>query len=396
MPGPAALRTAADHFLQEVVELRRSIHSQPELGGCEVVTAAQVADRLARSGIEVRTGVGGHGVVATVGCGSPCIALRADMDALPIQEATGLPWESRNPGVMHACGHDFHTAWLVGAGLVLQEVGLPRGIVKLIFQPSEETLGGALGMIASGVLTDPDVHAICGAHVWPEYPAGVIGLREGPNLAAADRFRVVISGSGTHGAMPHLGRDPVIPAAEMVLALQTLVSRRLDPQVPGVLSVCQMHAGTAFNVIPGVAELGGTVRSVREEDRQALQHGIEDCCGAIAIAHGCTAEVEYERGVPPTTGDARMTRLARDCVAGVSQGEIEVIEARASMGAEDFAFYLEHCPGALLWIGCGGTHGNPQASPLHDAHFVAAEECLHPAMLSMAAIALGYLEREGS
>lgn len=270
MAGLDALRAAATRILPEVIQFRRQLHAHPELSGCEAKTAACVAERLGAPGTRVQTGVGGHGVVAALGEGSPCIALRADMDALPIHEATGLPWKSQEPGVMHACGHDFHTAWLLGAGLILRQVGLPRGSVKLIFQPAEETLEGAVEMIAAGVLDDPPVDAICGAHVWPDYPAGIIGLREGPNLAAADRFTVALTGSGTHGALPHLGRDPIVPAAELVLALQALVTRRLDPLVPAVLSVCQFHAGTAFNIIPAQAEIGGTVRTVREADREAV------------------------------------------------------------------------------------------------------------------------------
>lgn len=394
MADVAALRDQVKRLLPEIIEFRRELHAHPELSGHEARTAARVAERLELADLRVQTGVGGHGVVVTLGEGSPCVALRADMDALPIQETTGLPWASQECGVMHACGHDFHTAWLLGAGLVLREMGLPRGSVKLIFQPAEEALGGALEMIAAGVLVDPPVEAICGAHVWPDYPAGVIGLRAGPNLAAADRFTVTITGNGTHGALPHLGRDPIVPAAELALALQALVTRRLDPLFPVVLSVCQFHAGSAFNIIPAQAEIGGTVRTVREVDRETVQSLLAAYACGIAQAHDCRAQVTYERGVPPTCTDPGMTALARECIAGVAGDDIELVEAKASMGGEDFSYYLEHCPGALLWVGCGGTNDCHNRTALHDAGFIGAEECLLPAMLSLAAIALRYLERQ--
>ncbi|NPV47539.1 MAG: amidohydrolase [Armatimonadetes bacterium] len=394
MADVAALRDQVKRLLPEIIEFRRELHAHPELSGHEAGTAARVAERLDLPDLRVQTGVGGHGVVVTIGDGSPCVALRADMDALPIQETTGLPWASQECGVMHACGHDFHTAWLLGTGLVLREMGLSRGSVKLIFQPAEEALGGALEMIAAGVLVDPPVEAICGAHVWPDYPAGVIGLRAGPNLAAAGRFTVTITGNGTHGALPHLGRDPIVPAAELVLALQALVTRRLDPLFPAVLSVCQFHAGSAFNIIPAQAEIGGTVRTVREEDREAVQSLLTEYACGIAQAHDCKAQVTYERGVPPTCTDPEMTALARECIAGVAGDDIELVEAKPSMGGEDFSYYLEHCPGALLWVGCGGSRDCPTRTALHDAGFIGAEECLLPAMLSLAAIALGYLERQ--
>lgn len=396
MPDASVLRDHVTHLLPEIIEFRRHLHAHPELSGCEVRTAARVAERLDLPGVRLQTGVGGHGVVATLGDSSPCVALRADMDALPIQETTGLPWASQECGVMHACGHDFHTAWLLGAGLVLREVGLPRGSVKLIFQPAEEKLGGALEMIGAGVMEEPPVEAICGAHIWPDYPAGVIGLRAGPNLAAADRFTVTITGNGTHGALPHLGRDPLLPAAELVLALQALVTRRLDPLFPAVLSVCQFHAGTAFNIIPAQAEIGGTVRTVRETDREAVQSLLTEYACGIAQAHGTVAQVTYERGVPPTCTDANLTALARQCIAAVAGHDIELVEAEPSMGGEDFSYYLEHCPGALLWVGAGGTRECLRRTPLHDGGFVGAEECLFTAMLSLAAIALGYLERQGA
>lgn len=383
---------ASQRHLDEILSLRRDLHQHPELSGQERRTAATVAERLRRAGLAVRTDIGGHGVAAVLGDGEPCLALRADMDALPLQELTDLPFASENDGVMHACGHDFHTAWLVGAALVLQEVGLPRGSVKFIFQPAEEALGGARGMIEAGVLDDPPVSAVCAAHVWPEYPAGQIALRPGPNLAAADKFGITITGAGSHGANPHKGRDPIPVAAEIILALQTVVTRRVDPLRPVVISVCRIAAGTAFNIIPSTATLEGTVRTLTPEDQDLVEQAIGELATGIAAAHGCSAEVDYLRGVPPTITDADMTNLAWRALEEVLGPAQVRLQEEPSMGAEDFSFFLQRCPGAVLWVG-STTPGDPAVKPLHHPQYVGDEGCLQPTMAGLAAIALEYLSR---
>jgi len=388
-----ALNSASEDYLDEIVALRRDLHQHPELSGHERRTAASVAARLRRAGLDVRTDIGGHGVVAVLGSGEPCLVLRADMDALPLQEKTDLPFASINDGVMHACGHDFHTAWLAGAALVLQQVGLPRGSVKFVFQPAEEALGGARGMIEAGVLENPPVSAVCAAHVWPEYPAGQIALRPGPNLAAADKFSITITGAGTHGANPHQGRDPIPVAAEIVLALRTIATRRIDPLNPVVVSVCRMAAGSAFNIIPTTATLEGTVRTLRLEDQDLIEEAMGEMVAGIAAAHGCAGEVDYLRGVPATVTDPGMTELARAALQAALGDEQVKLQELPSMGGEDFAFFLQRCPGTVLWVG-STTPGDASPRPLHHPQFVGDEGCLRAAMTGLAAVALAYLSRQ--
>jgi len=388
----SSLLRAADLYIDEIVAIRRDLHQHPELSGHEERTASVVAARLSQAGLNVKTDIGGHGVVALLGSGEPCVALRADMDALPVQEETGLPWASRHPGLAHACGHDFHTAWLVGAALILQEVGLPRGSVKFIFQPAEEAISGAAAMIAAGVLENPPVTAIGGAHVWPELSVGEIALRAGPNLAAADRFSILIHGAGTHGAHPHQGRDPIPVSAELILALQTLVSRRLNPLDAAVVSVCRVAAGSAFNIIPESAELEGTVRTLRPEDQEMIEGAMSQLAQHIALAHGCEATLHYERGVPATITDPMMTAFAESVLRDVFAPDAIKTRDQLSMGAEDFAFFLQRCPGILLWIGCT-PEGASDVKPLHHPGFVADEGCLKPAMIALAAFALAFLSR---
>ncbi|MHB8994239.1 MAG: M20 metallopeptidase family protein [Armatimonadota bacterium] len=379
--------------LDEIIALRREFHQRPELGGQETATAARVADILKSHGWTVRTAVGGTGVVATLGSGGPCVALRADMDALPIQECTSLEYASSTPGVMHACGHDFHTAWLVGVGLVASALGLPRGTLKLIFQPAEETLHGATGMIADGALENPSVDAICGAHVAPDLLTGHVTLSPGPNLAAADRFRLQINGVGSHGASAYLGKDPIPVAAEIILALQTLVTRRLDPIHSAVLSVCQINAGSAYNIIPDCAELGGTVRTLVPEDQDLLEQALGEMATAIAAAHGCTVDYEYMRGVPATITDPAMTSLAEGALVEVlGRDKVSPREA-VSMGAEDFSYFLQRCPGALLAIGCSPDEAATKTMSLHNAKFQGEEACLAPTIKGLLAIALTYLQQ---
>jgi amidohydrolase len=378
-------------LLPEITAFRRDLHQHPEVSGSEQRTAALVAQRLQAAGIPVRTGVGGHGLVALIGEGSPCIGLRGDMDALPLQEQADVPWASQTPGVMHACGHDFHTAWLLGAGLALARHGLSRGSVKLLFQPAEESLGGAAGMIADGALQDPPVEAICGAHVMPDYVCGQVALMPGPNLAASDTFSITVTGRGTHGANPHLGRDPLPVAAEIVLALQTLVSRRLDPLEPAVVSVCQVHAGQAWNIIPQTVELGGTVRTLRAQTQDLLEEALGEVCRGIAAAHGCQAEVVYTRGVPSTITDPAVTTAVTRSLQTVLGEDRVILREQPNMGGEDFSYMLERVPGALLWVGCAPDAAATTQLALHNPHFCGDEDCLRVVMLAFGAIALDYL-----
>jgi len=386
----ALLQRTVEKYHEEIIALRRDLHQHPEHSGAEERTARVVAERLRQAGLDVRTGVGGHGVIALLGAGEPCALLRADMDALPLQEVTGLPWASVHDGATHACGHDFHTAWLVGAALLLGDIGLPRGSVKFVFQPAEEAIAGAAGMIEQGALDDPTPMACCGAHVSPDLPAGQIALRPGPNLAAADRFTITVTGAGTHGANPHKGRDPIPVAAEIIQALQTLVARRLDPLNSAVVSVCRLAAGSAFNIIPAEAVLEGTVRTLLPADRDLIERALGELAAGIAGAHGCAARLQYVRGVPATITDAAITELAQCAMLRVLPAAQVRPQEHLSMGAEDFSLFLERCPGALLWVGSADPSGEP-SKPLHHPGFVGDEGCLEPAMLALAAIALEVL-----
>jgi amidohydrolase len=344
-------------ILPEIIALRHHLHRYPELSGSEEQTAKRVAEMLTRAGIPHETGVGGtHAVVAMIegeaGPG-PTFALRGDMDALPIQEENeGIDYKSAVPGVMHACGHDGHTASLMGAALTLQSLRATlHGRVKLVFQPAEETVRGADALVEAGVVDDVD--AILMLHGWPDLPVGQIGVRSGPVMASADGFILKIHGKGGHGAYPHKTVDPIAAGAEVVVALQQIVSREISPLQPAVISVTTFHSGTTFNVIPERAELTGTVRSLDRTVRMAMPERMERVIAGVCAALRCTYEFNYHWGTPVTVNDAAVTDLLRSVGADLI-GPANVIELpEPTMGAEDFAFYLEKIPGAMFRLGTG-------------------------------------------
>ena len=350
-----AVRAAVERILPEVVETRHHLHRNPELSGAEEGTAALVAGHLRALGLtDVRTNIAGHGVTAVLpGAGDgPLLALRADMDALPIQETSGLPYASCRDGVMHACGHDGHTATLLGAASALASLRehLP-GPVKFLFQPAEETTGGAEKMVAEGVLEG--VSAIFGLHGWPSLAVGQIGYRPGPMMASADRFDLTIKGVGGHAAYPHNTVDPIMVGAQVVQAWQTLASREVSPLDSVVLTVTRFHAGSAYNVIPGIADLGGTTRCLSRAVRDALPAQMERIASHVCAAFRADYEFAYDYGPPPVVNDAAMT--ARVQAAGaevVGAGNVVYLEM-PSMGAEDFAYYLGRVPGAFFRLGVG-------------------------------------------
>lgn len=347
-----------------LTETRRHLHQHPELSDREERTAAFVAERLRSIGLEPATDVGGHGVVADIAGMSkaPLLAIRADMDALPIQEESELPYASAAAGVMHACGHDGHTAILLGVAEVLSEIGgaLPVS-VRLIFQPAEETVGGARRMCEAGVMQG--VAAIVALHGWMHLPLGHIGVSDGPSMAAADTFDIVIHGRGAHAAYPHLSADPIVAASRLVLSLQTAVSRETDPLEPAVLTVARIEAGTAYNIIPAEARIAGTVRTLASDTRDQIERTIRRITEGECAASGATCTVTYTRGTPPVVNDPGVTRLVRRAAAAVV-GDAAVSElVRPSMGAEDFAFYLRHAPGAMFRLGLG------DGAPGHTSRF---------------------------
>lgn len=379
--------------LPEVVAFRRELHEHPELSLMESETARRIAERLGSlAGIEVRKGVGGHGVVGLLRGSSagPTIALRADMDALPILERGSSAWKSRNPEVMHACGHDGHIAGLWGAAVVLSRLrDRIAGNVKFIFQPAEEGGAGALAMCEQGVLENPVVEAIFGLHGDPQAPLGSFGWKIGPVMAFADRFDIVVKGRGTHAAWPQLGIDPIVAGAQIVGALQTLVSRGIDPFEPVVCSVCQFHAGSAVNVIPESAEISGTLRSLDTRLRDRCVARMREIVENTARACGASAEFLFHPGYPATVNEAVSTRYAAD-VACLVAGDAAVIEVeRPRMGGEDFAYYLQRVPGSFLFVGLddGREGGYPS---LHHPEFD-FNDAVFPVWLSWwVHLAMGY------
>lgn len=335
--------------------MRRELHRHPELMYEEVRTSALIRRELERLGIQYVHPIAGTGVVATLGTGEgPCIALRADMDALPIHEETDLDFRSEVDGRMHACGHDCHTAMLLGAARLLKDVESSLcGTVKLFFQPAEEGGAGGKRMCEEGALDNPRVGKIFGIHVWPLLPTGNVAGRAGTLLAAAGMFDIVVTGRGGHAAMPHMTVDPVAVAAKIVTELQTIVSRELDPLEAGVVSVTSIHGGDAYNVIPQEARLAGTVRSLTTEGLHFLQERVRDIATLVARANRCEARIEFPgNDYPPTLNDADLWMEFRGW-AGDLLGASAVHEVPPVMGGEDFAYYTEHIPGCFVVLGVG-------------------------------------------
>ncbi len=359
-----------NEFHDELVAWRRDLHAHPELAYEERRTAAFVAGKLRAFGVdEVHEGIGGTGVVGVVRAGGSgrSIALRADMDALPISEETGLPWASKTPGRMHACGHDGHTTMLLGAARYLAETRRFDGTVYLIFQPAEEGLAGAKAMLEDGLLDRFPFERVFGLHNWPWTEPGRFGVHGGAVMAASDEFRIRIEGRGCHAAMPHLGRDPILAGSALVQALQSLVARETDPLEALVVSVTCFNAGDAYNVIPRTAELVGTVRCFRPDLRERAEERLRVVARNVAAAFGVEADIAYRRGYPATVNDPELAAVCAEVAAEIVGEEGILRDPPPSMGAEDFAFMLEQRPGAYLWLGQGGAEeGRLLHSPFYD------------------------------
>jgi amidohydrolase len=347
----------------EVAAWRRDIHAHPEILFDVHRTAASVAEKLKAFGCdEVVGGVGKTGVVGVIrgrrNGGTPkVIGLRADMDALPMDEQTNLPYRSTNPGKMHACGHDGHTAMLLGAAKYLAETRDFSGTAVMIFQPAEEGGGGGREMVKDGLMDRFGIEEVYGMHNMPGLPVGEFAIRPGPLLAAADRIIIEIEGRGSHAAKPHLGIDPVLIGAQIINQAQSIVSRSVDPVKSGLISICQFHAGSADNVIPQSAILRGTARSLLPEVRDTLEHRLREVVEGTAKAHGARAKLTYNRDYPVTSNHARQTDFAA-AVAGAVVGRERVdTDTPPLMGGEDFSFMLEARPGAFIFIGNGDSAG---------------------------------------
>ena len=350
------LKAQVAAVLPQMIAFRHDLHTYPELSGNEEQTARKVAAVLRKAGIAHETGIGGmHGIVATIKGGlggTKTIALRGDMDALPILEENELPYRSQNPGVMHACGHDGHTANLLGTAIVLNAVraGL-AGQVKLFFQPAEETVSGASTMVKAGCMQGVD--AVLMLHGWPDFPPGQIGIKSGPAMASSDSWKLLIQGKGGHAAYPHTTVDPVLVGSQLVLALQSLVSREIAPTSPAVVSVTTFHAGTARNIIAEKAELSGTVRTLDKALRDSMPERMERVIAGICAALRAQYTFEFRAGTPPVINDAAVCALVREVGYDLVGAENIIELTDPTMGAEDFSFYLEKAPGAMIRLGTG-------------------------------------------
>lgn len=351
------IRPEITAYAREMTAWRRDLHMHPELGFEEERTASFVASKLEAWGLDVRRGFAGTGVVGTLRGtkehSGRAIALRADMDALPMQEENSFGHASSSPGKMHACGHDGHTVMLLGAARYLAARREFSGTVHFVFQPAEEGLGGGNKMVCEGLFSEFPCEAVYGLHNWPAMPLGRIGTRTGPLLAAADFFSIEVTGRGGHAAFPHTTIDPVVVAAHITTALQTLVSRTVSPLESAVVSVTQVHGGTARNVVPPRVNLSGTTRSFQPDIRDALESGIMRIARSVAQAFDAVAEVRVERGYPPVVNDAQAVRTAAKAAAVVVGPSNVDSDMPPVMGSEDFAFMLAAKPGAYVFLGQG-------------------------------------------
>ncbi len=400
------LHAELDRRVQEVnakvVAWRRDIHQHPELGNQEVRTAALVAAHLRSLGIEVRTGVGGTGVVGVLRGGRPgkVVALRADMDALPVTEMVDLPFKStvkvqfrgQETGVMHACGHDNHVAILMGAAEVLagMKAQIP-GTVVFLFQPAEEGPGGAEPMIRDGAMDDPKVDAIFGLHVWPG-PAGNITYRAGPSMAASNTFRITVLGRQTHGSAPWGGVDPVVIGSQIVLGLQTIVSRQVDiTAAPAIVTVAMFNGGIRSNIIPDTVELEGTIRTFDMGMRSQIFDKVKHTATTIASSGGATVRVQIDSGYPVTANDPRLTeRMVPSLRRAAGEDRLEV--GPLVTGAEDFSYFQRRAPGLFVFLGVTPRDQDASKAPKnHSPYFFADESALPPGVRVMASLALDYL-----
>ncbi len=393
------LRRLIKDELADIIELRHDLHRHPELLYQEHRTSMVVCDELKRLGIEHKGGLAhGTGVVAHLPAtsagseSSGAIGLRADMDALPIQERTGLPYASEHPGLMHACGHDGHTANLLGAARVLSKTPERKNPITFVFQPAEEGGAGAKAMCDSGALNGtvvgPPVQRMYGLHGWPQLKVGEVGTRAGPLMAATDSYRVTVKGVQSHGAYPHLGRDSIVATAHCITALQTLTSRNIGPVDSAVVTVGQINAGTAENIIPETCTIIGTIRSLTPTVRATLRDRFHDVVHNTARAFGCDAEIEYTTGYPVTLNDAALTERFFDTASSIF-GKDRVIEVpQPSLGGEDFAYYGQHVPALFFILGVCPREQDDYPT-LHQPDYDFNDDALATGMEAMCSLALG-------
>lgn len=387
------LNTGLSAHLEEIIQIRRHIHMYPELSEEETETAGYIASVLEKYQIPFRRTETGNGIVAQIGNpGNKCVGLRADIDALPVTEETGLPYASKKSGVMHACGHDMHTAILLGTGILLKELEdqLP-GAVKLFFQPAEETIGGAKDMITDGCLENPKVTEVVALHVDPTTRSGDISLKYGPMNAASDEFSISIEGKACHGAHPEQGTDAIVIAAQVVSALQTISSRSFAPTTPVIVTIGQLHGGTKSNIVCGNVILSGTVRSLSADVMKEIRRLVEEISTKTAQAMGGDASVSWGANpYPPLVNDHRVSSILEQTARQILGDDHVHIRDAASLGADDFAFFTEKVPGVYFDLGTT-AEGDP-IYPLHSEKMAPDETAIEHGIRIMASAALKLLQ----
>jgi len=391
------VETLVNHYYDKVVEYRRWIHAHPEVSGQEKETAAYIAKTLRKIGLEPTENVGGYGVTAVIEGAKPgkCVGLRADFDALPIQECTGLPFASINPGVSHCCGHDAHTAMLLGAAHILNDLRDQfAGCVKLIFQPSEENAmsSGAKKMIADGVLENPHVDAVIGQHVDSSRETGCIALRYGSVSAASDRFFITVKGKACHASRPHTGIDAAMVGAYVLTALQSIVARNVNPLESSVITVGKVKAGSQYNVVAETCEMEGTCRNQSPAIRDAMPQRMENIIKGVAEGMGADYTFEYIKGYSPVVNEKGMTDLLIETASDLLGREHVQMMEHATMGGEDFSFYAEKVPGVFYRLGC--HREGTERWPGHNGHFSPDEEAMKIGARVMITSALNFLNGE--
>ena len=384
-----ATKTGIDDLLDSLIAFRHDIHQHPELAYKEHRTAKKVIAELEKLGIPVSTGIGGTGVVASlkVGNSSKTIGLRGDMDALPIQEQTGLPYQSCHHGVFHGCGHDGHTTMLLGAARQLARTKNFDGTVHFIFQPAEEGQAGAKAMIDDGLFERFPCDRVYALHNWPDLPAGVIATRPGPIMAAADKFEIVISGKGGHAAVPHQTPDAILAASELVSQLNTIVSRRIPATATAVLSVTRIEGGSSHNVLPATVSLTGTVRTFDGTVQDTIEQAMRNIVNGVALSTSTDISLDYTRYYPATINHTQCANHALQVAANVGKTELA---PEAAFTSEDFAFMLQACPGAYIWLGQGKSG---QHTPLHHPEFDFNDDVLATGVQLHCALVEDYLAK---
>jgi amidohydrolase len=384
------IHAIATELAPRLIEIRRHLHAHPELSGKEYQTAAYIAGVLSAAGVHTEEGIGKTGVVGEIagaGTDDRLLAIRTDMDALPIIERTGLPFSSKNEGVMHACGHDVHTTVGLGTAMILAQLGVKLpGTTRFIFQPAEEIAQGATWMVADGVMKAVD--SIFSLHVFPSIPAGSIGIRYGALTAAADDLDITIIGEAGHGARPHEAVDAIWIAAQVITGLQQAISRTQNPLRPIVLTIGTISGGRAPNIIADRVELSGTVRSLHPETHETLPGWIEQIVSDICGTYGAKCQVNYRRGVPSVQNDIALTQILESSARAAWGNDKIQILPEASLGAEDFSVYLQHAPGSMFRLGVG----QPDAKnhPLHHPQFMVDEKAIITGVVTMAYTAYQY------